>query len=134
MSLYCEVETTMTNQAALLEALADMGFTKEKVEVHTEPQRLHGYQFQIDGEKAEIIIRRKFAKSLADIGFAKQKNGSYRIMADQDDLGRYGTAWLNKLKQNYSIHTTLQWAKRKRLKVKTEQVASGAVRIVMESY
>lgn len=136
MSLYCELKTEMRNKEALLGALADMGFTRDKVEVHATPQTLYGFQGDARPEKAEIILRRQFVGALAnDIGFARQKDGSYQAIVSEYDLQTsYGETWLKKLKQNYSVQTTCHWAEKNKFCVKTEELPTGEIKLTLQSY
>ena len=111
MSHFTQLRTRLMDQAALLLALNDLGFSSEKVLVPEQAKPLYGYRGDRREQTAEIIIRRKhISDSSNDIGFKRQPDGSFSAIIseyDADDLG-YNQAWLNKLQQRYTYHATIQ--------------------------
>jgi len=112
MSSYCNVETQFKNQEALTLALIETGkWSKDQIEVHSEPKNLYGYHNDIRSDKAHIIIRRKYiGGSSNDIGFLKTEEGTYTAIISEFDkrsMG-YNDKWLASLKGNYAYHTIKQ--------------------------
>lgn len=116
MSEYRTTKTIYKDKKCLLAALAELGFTADKVEDHAEAQHLYGYQGDKRSQKAHIIIRREHVGGASnDIGFAKQADGTYEAIISQYDQGRYNKAWNNKLTQHYNVNVTIKKAKAKGL-------------------
>lgn len=112
MSAYLTLMTPMVDRECLLNALSDLGFGKEKIEVHDTAVPLVGYQGDIRTQLANVIIRRQHVgPGSNDIGFLASATG-YQSSVSQYDLLRFGTDWMQKLNSRYKIHET---AKHKRL-------------------
>jgi len=104
MSAYITLATPMTERSCLLDALADLGFTADKVEVHDEPTALVGYEGARRGQEAHVVIRKRHVgRSSNDIGFLATPTG-YRAFISDYDRSRYGQAWLAKLSDRYQHH------------------------------
>lgn len=100
------MKTKIKNKKDLISALKsiDNGKWKNAVEVHDTPQNLVGYHGDIREQKADIIIRRKdISHSSNDIGFIRQKDGTYQAIISEFDSTKYSSAWLDKLSQQYSF-------------------------------
>lgn len=120
MSHYTKVKTKLRNQAALVKALMDMGFTKEQIQVHEQAVNLEGYAGDKRKDTAEIVIPRRAVGGAAnDIGFKLQEDGTYGAIISQYDRGNraadqksqyaegcngYSEKWLKKLNQRYAYH------------------------------
>ena len=109
MSAYTEQQTQITDADILKKCLAEKGYTPDKVEEHATPQPLVDFQgrqthyVHKDGDKAEIIIRRKHVGGAAnDIGFRKQADGSYAAVISQYDKHKHNDAWMADLKKSYA--------------------------------
>lgn len=110
MSKYARAATTFTDGALLVDALDSLGIAATRSE---SPQRLRGWLDQ--SRKAEIIIPREVLSGAhADIGFALQKDGTYTMLADEDDMAHYGYGrnWLDTVKVAYGEKQTIQRAER----------------------
>jgi len=108
MSHYSKVTTRLVDEAALLKALADLGFAA--VEVHERPLGLRGYKGDLRKDTAHVIIRRRFIGPYSnDIGFLRQADGSYAaIISEFDEVEKgYDQAWLNRLSQRYAYHVAV---------------------------
>jgi hypothetical protein len=71
---------------------------KGKIEVHDTPQVMYGYDGELRPTTAELIIRRHDVGSGSnDLGFAKQKDGTYSAVISDYDRKRYSAAWLQDL-------------------------------------
>ena len=104
MSAYMELATPMTSRECLLDALADVGFTAGKVEVHPEQAALVGYDGSAREQRAEIIIRKAHVgASSNDVGFAATPTG-YRLIVSGFDGFRFGTIWLAQVSARYEYH------------------------------
>jgi len=103
MSHYVDIETEIQNQGALIRALERLGF-KNKIEIHSIPQNLYGYQEDLRKQKANIIIRRKYVGINAnDIGFEKTSNGRFIAHISEFDHNKYGESWQKKLFAYYGV-------------------------------
>ncbi|MBM4343934.1 MAG: DUF1257 domain-containing protein [Deltaproteobacteria bacterium] len=112
MSAYMTLLTPMTDQACLLDALADLGFGAALVEVHATPVRLEGYGGDQRTQTAHIVIRRhNVGVASNDVGFLATATG-YQALVSDFDHPKLGSGWLAQLNQRYSAHWS---AKQERL-------------------
>ena len=112
MSKYAELQTVLSNDQFLLDALRDLGFVPE---VAAEGQALVGYMGDQRNERANIIIRRNQLDSASnDIGFARGPDGTFRaIISEYDRSIGFDDAWLGRLAQGYKERQTMSVAKAK---------------------
>lgn len=104
MSAYITLATPMVEQQCLLDALADLGFGKDRVEVHAKPAALVGYEGRDRTQVAQVIIRKRHVgPSSNDIGFLATPTGYQAIISDFD-RSRYGRSWLAQLSERYDHH------------------------------
>lgn len=104
MSAYIQLATPMTDRECLLDALADVGFRRDAVEVHETGQALVGYEGLQRSQSANIIIRRAHLGSASnDLGFVSTPTG-FRLIVGDYDRARFGPSWLAKLNQRYEHH------------------------------
>lgn len=136
MSEYHAVKTIYKDKEALVEALGEMGYTKEMVELHDTPQQLIDYcgrptkYLDKNGDKANIIVRRKYVGGSAnDLGFAKQADGTYAAIISQFDLGKHSVKWQNKLQQNYTEKVTIKTAAKQGFKFLGKKTVAGKVQL-----
>ncbi len=102
MSAYMEVAMPILDEECLIQALEEMGFTKEMIEIHKEAVKLEGYEGSLRNNTANIVIRRKFVGSASnDLGFKKTASGYKFVVSDYDSRG-YNKTWQNKLMEHYS--------------------------------
>jgi len=133
MSHYSEVVIELTDEGCLVAALSRLGF-KGKVEVHRVAQPLYGYQGDMRGQKAHIIIRREHVGRAAnDLGFERQADGKYRGWVSEYDqkYNKYDDAWMGKLKQAYGVEKARAEAKKKGYRVSEQKLNDGRVRLVL---
>ena len=124
MSAYSTNETQFKDRDLLVKALVECGFTADKVELHNTAQQLIDYRGQattytdVNGDKAEVIIRRKFVGGAAnDIGFKRGTNGNFSAIISQYDRGcGYNQAWLGKLSAAYARNAIMQKAAKQGLR------------------
>jgi hypothetical protein len=103
MSEYSEIETKFKDEKALCEALGEMGFSKDQVEIHKEAANLYGYHGDKRSTKANIIIRRKDIGSASnDVGFIKKPNGMYEAIISDYDSRRFNKKWVGNLSGHYA--------------------------------
>lgn len=127
MSHFTRMRTALRDRRMLARALAELGLTE--VEVHDTPQRLHGYFGGAGAETAEVVIRKKDARGAsADIGFARQPDGSFAIVLDAMDTRRYGSAWLARLTQAYGYVAALDYAQAHGYEVMTDEAEQDGTR------
>lgn len=104
MSAYMELATPMTSRECLLDALADIGFSADKVEVHPEQAALVGFEGIAREQRAEIIIRKAHVGAASnDVGFAATPTG-YRLIVSGFDRSRFGPTWLAQVSVRYEHH------------------------------
>ncbi|MCX4242518.1 DUF1257 domain-containing protein [Paraliomyxa miuraensis] len=112
MSAYITLMTPMTDEECLLEALAELGFDRSKVEVHATPVQLVGFAGDRRQRTANLVIRRQHVGSMSnDIGFLATATGYHAIVSDYD-RAHHGQGWLAQLGARYQEHWN---AKRERL-------------------
>ena len=104
MSAYLTLLTPMTDRQCLLEALADLGFDSSKVEVHAQPVPLVGFEGNLRGQTADLVIRRQLVGQASnDLGFRATPTGYQLIVSDYDQRA-YGQQWLSRLHARYETH------------------------------
>jgi len=102
MSQYATIRTRIVDRDALVAALHEAGF--EHVEVYETPQHLHGYVGDRRRRKTQVIIPRRCIGRLSnDVGFLKQRDGTYQAIISGYDRARFSDQWLNKLTQSYAV-------------------------------
>ncbi len=104
MSYYSTVQTRLVDVRYLCMALADMGL--KQVEVHETPQTLDGYFGGVEGQRAEVIIRKEnLGNATADLGFRRGPDGTFSAVLDPEYGGSYhDPGWLGRLSQLYAYH------------------------------
>src|SRR6185369_13789449 len=115
-------------------ALGEMGYNE--VEVHENPQQLIDYRgnkttyLDKTGDKAHIIVRRKFVGGAAnDLGFKKSEDGSYSAIVSEYDSSRHNTAWFNKLRGHYTEKVTIKAAAKQGCKYVGKKVVGNKVKL-----
>ncbi len=109
MSKYGQTQTVLREEKFLVEALKEMGY---EIEVHPEGTQLNSYYSEQEGRLANIIIRRQHLPgAYGDIGFARQLDGQFTLIADELDQHKgYGVKWLGRVQQLYKVKQTLTMA------------------------
>lgn len=146
MSEFVQCETKFKDKQALIDALVDMGWKLEQIEVCDKAEHLYGYHDDKRPEKANIIIRRNHVGgSSNDIGFVKEKDGTYRAIISEFDsssaglharqTGGYNQKWLGLVNAKYAERLFTRHAKKKGYDVKrvTKKV-DGKDKVVLELY
>ena len=131
MSHFTRVKTKIKNKSALLAALADMGYTANKVELHDTPQNLYGYRGDQREQTAEIILRRRYVGgSSNDIGFKLQEDGTYEAIISEYDSGRHNENWRDKLSQRYAYHNIKEELSSQGFSIESESEEKGELLLV----
>ena len=124
MSAYITLATPMTDQECLLDALEELGFGSDKVEVHPEGTALVGYEGRRRRQQAHIVIRRQYVGSASnDIGFERTATG-FRAHVSGYDHPRFGGGWLSRLASSYQKHYKAKLARlaeQERLRIEEER-------------
>ncbi|MBD2036701.1 DUF1257 domain-containing protein [Leptolyngbya sp. FACHB-321] len=131
MSHFTAIKTQIKDAAALVKALADVGF--KQVEVHETAQHLYGFQGDVRAQTAEIIIRRKYVGNASnDIGFQQQADGTFEAIVSEYDRRKYSQLWLNQVTQRYGYYALMATAPAQGFTVEEEEVlADGTIRVVV---
>jgi len=136
MSLYCQIETAMKNQEALIFALMETGlWQREQIEIYDEPQHLFGYRGDLRQDKANIIIRRKnVGPSSNDIGFQRNEDGTFKAIISEFDKSKYNQSWIDKLKANYAFQAIRLQQEKKGRQVSRTKLPDGKQRVTIHGY
>lgn len=129
MSEFVECTTKFKDQKALIEALMEMGWKKNEIEIHDKATHLYGYHGDRRAQTANIIIRRQHVGgSSNDIGFLKKSDGTYEgIISEFDrtsggkharETHGYNENWLKKLNGAYNEKLYTRVAKQKGFEVR----------------
>ena len=109
MSAYETQTSVLRDEECVIKALCENGFTRDQIEVHETPQNLIDYHGQNRGQKATIIIRRKFVGPVAnDIGFNLTSNGTYEVFISDYDRHKHGPSWVTSLTKSYDEHVLIK--------------------------
>lgn len=81
MSFFRSEQTEMTDRECLVGGLEDMGLDSKKLEVRNEPRKLVGW----GDASAEIVLKKGAVGNKYEIGFRKNKAGSYDLICADDD-------------------------------------------------
>lgn len=133
MSAYSKNATIYNDRECLIKALNEMGYTNEMIELHEgEGAQLIDYvgrattYLDKTGDKANIIVRRKFVVGAAnDLGFKREADGTYSAIVSAYDRGKHNPKWMDGLKRSYTEARTHKEAKRQGLKFYRTQVVNG---------
>ena len=131
MSHFTRLKTRLTDQAALVKALADVGY--KLVEVHDTPQHLYGYGGDRRAQTAEVIVRRKYVgKASNDIGFRRTDDGSFEAIISLFDRLKHSRGWLRRLTQRYAYHVARAKLQEQGFDLVSEETAKdGRIRLVL---
>ncbi len=139
MSEYVIIATAFTDAGHLIEALVDLGFPRDTIEVHDGPVTLSGYRGDARPERAEIVIRREYVgRGSNDIGFARQPDGTFRAIISEYDQrtagtrGPYDQAFLGRLTQAYSLRTIQHHYRARGYQVRVQRQSDGTIQVVAE--
>lgn len=136
MSAYIRLATPMIDRECLLDALCDIGFGENKVEVREAPTELSG-TWGTQRNEAEIVIRRaQFGAASSDLGFVRTPTG-YSVVMDDMDRRQFGEAWLREVHARYDYHARrkeerLAEAERRRLEEERRKLVEAQRQAIHE--
>ena len=121
MSHFTTIKVQIKNAEVLTNVLAELG---HKVEANTQ---VRGYQG--DRTNAEYVIRRSDGY---DIGFRKDGDDNYELIADFWGVGINETQFVNQIQQKYAHKMLLNTAESQGYTIEAEEVLNdGTVRVVV---
>lgn len=105
MSRYVRCDFEVADGAALVDALVELGFSRDVIEIHDNSTQLYGYRDDPRPERAHIVIRRANVGSASnDVGWERGADGVYRAwISDFDMRGRFDEATRNRLRVEYGV-------------------------------
>ena len=102
MSKYHDNTTTMDDQNCLVEALATHGKKARLAKDLVDGDQLTGYQGDKRQNRAHVIIPRiQVGGASNDIGFRREKDGTFTAVISEYDSHTYGPEWLSKIRKTY---------------------------------
>ncbi len=126
MSAYASLKTIFNDRDCLVEALVEMGYAREHIEVHDTAQGLYGYHGDLRQQKANVIVRRQHVGGASnDIGWEKQDDGTYTQHISDYDSHKHDTKWLTGLKASYTEKRFEKEAKRQGLRFVSRDKLNG---------
>jgi len=94
VSAYITLATPMVDQECLLNALSDLGFPADRVEVHNTAVPLVGFEGGHRLQQAHVVIRRHHVGNASnDIGFERTSTG-FRAHVSDYDRRRFTSTWM----------------------------------------
>ena len=137
MSEYRKSTTNCKDRECLIDALVEMGYKREHIEVHEEAQQLYDFQgrrthyLDKTGDKANVIVRREHVGGAAnDLGFKlNPETGTYDAVISDYDSSKHSQKWLAGLKTNYSEKNLIKTAKKQGFKYLGKKVVEGKVQL-----
>ena len=127
MSAFTCIKLAFKDKECLKESLKEIGFTE--VEEYEEAQPLMGYQGDRRAQKANIIIRKQHVgRASNDVGFIKNKDGSYDMIIS--DYDRKNPLLNDKLKQTYGLMSVRKQMKRRGYIISSQKTdAQGRIKL-----
>lgn len=96
MARYRNIQTGVRSEAELARALTQMGL--KHIEVHADAQPLHDWIGRPTDVLANVIVRRKeLGASSDDLGFVRNANGTFDLLASDIHLFKFDRKWLAEL-------------------------------------
>jgi hypothetical protein len=131
VSHFTRLKTRLTDKAALVQALADVGY--KLVEIHDTPQTLYGYRGDKRAELAEVIVRRKYVGPASnDLGFRRTADGSFEAIISAFDRRKHSQTWLDRLTQRYAYHVARAKLQEQGFDLVSEETAKdGRIHLVL---
>ena len=137
MSAYLTLMTPMVDRECLPQALCDLGFGHQKIELHETPASLTGYRGDSRAQVANIIIRRQYVGSASnDVGFLATPTG-YQSIISEFDLRNFGPGWTQELNIRYKHHEAVKHERlaeeeRKRVEEERKRLVEAQRRAIHE--
>jgi len=111
-------DVIFTNQALLLAALADLGYTEVE---QGEGLHLYGYQGDVRAERAEVVVRRRFIGSASnDLGFARTGVGYTPVISEYDQRTLHDGKFVARLRAAYNERVVKEMQQRLRGSLRRE--------------
>lgn len=131
MSHFTRLKTRITDRAALVKALADVGY--KTVEAHDTPQHLYGFVGDRRAQTAEVIVRRRHVGWFSnDIGFSRGADGCFEAIISDYDRHKHSQAWLDRLTQRYAYHVARAKLQEQGFDLVSEETAKdGRIHLVL---
>lgn len=131
LSHYTTLTTRLTDAAALVAALSDVGFAD--VEVHETAQPLYGYEGDVRPQRAHVIVRRRHVGGASnDIGFERRPDGHFTAVISDYDRSLHDEAWLKRVTARHAYHVTAKTLAVQGFDLVDEQTdQDGTVRLVL---
>lgn len=137
MSEYRKSTTNCKDLDCLLDALVEMGYKRENIEVHDVPQQLYDFTGKAthytdrNGDKANVIVRRQFVGGAAnDLGFKlNPETKTYDAIISNYDSHKHNKSWLAGLKTNYSEKNLIKTCKKQGFKYLGKKMVNGKVQM-----
>lgn len=115
-------DVVFTNQALLIAALADLGYTEVE---QGEALPLYGYQGDRRAECAEIVVRRRFIGSASnDLGFRRTAEGYTPIISEYDQRTLHQGRFIPSLRAAYNERVVGEMQRRLRGSLRRETQGS----------
>lgn len=116
MSAYKQIKCSFSDQEMLILCLKEIGYEPA---IYKEKRKLMGYQDDVRGEEAEIIIpKNQISSSSNDVGFFyNAENKEYIMICSEYDLHK-GVA--DKIKQSYAVVTIKSALKKNKFTINDE--------------
>jgi hypothetical protein len=131
VSHFTRIKTRITDRAALVQALADVGY--KRVETHDTPQHLYGFLGDRRPQTAEVIVRhRQISWFSNDIGFSRGADGCFEAIISDYDRRNHSQVWLGRLTQRYAYHVARAKLQEQGFDLVSEETArDGRIRLVL---
>lgn len=142
MSAFVKTELDIDDQAHLIGALKDLGWTDDQIEVHEDAVPLVGYHGDKRAQKAHVIVRRKhIGGSSNDVGFERVDGKFIAHVSEYDRNSAWASRngcknmahWEGRLKQLYGVRRAEAVAKKQGFKV-TKTQEKGKVQLVLQRW
>ncbi|MHA1996579.1 MAG: DUF1257 domain-containing protein [Promethearchaeota archaeon] len=126
MSHFTKIKTRLFDKGLIIEALEELKYTVDELAT-----TIHGYGGQM--KQAEFIVK---ANKSYDIGFVKEKDGSYDIVADWYGIRNIKKQdFFNNIKQKYSLGMVKREMKKKGYKmIRTENQADNSIKVTWRKW
>ena len=131
MSHFSRIKTRITDKAALVKALGDVGY--KTVEARGTPQHLYGFVGDRRAQTAEVIVRRWHVGWFSnDIGFSRGADGCFEAVISDYDRRKHSQAWLDRLTQRYAYHVARAKLQEQGFDLVSEETArDGRIHLVL---
>lgn len=128
MSHTTTIKVYMKNRIAIAAALCDVfGLVSSQVEVHQEPQVLHGYS-AVQNRTAHVIVRKGTRVThWADLGFLVGNDTA----CFHDNLDDVIPKNMSGIKKHYAKHVVLERARKAGQHVDVEEQTDGSLRLTV---